>query len=126
MHHERSRSGRWHATRNACIAPQSCPTRSTASPISSSSLTSQAKYSSAVAPNPSGTGAPKPGGDAITTSDRANSARSGPQIPPVSGLPFTNTTVIDGTLTAPTGKAPNLLVRGLSTRVVLDGGGGGI
>ena len=43
---------------------------------------------------PGGTGAPNPGGDRRTTSARSSSAHTGSQIAAVSGLPFTNTTVM--------------------------------
>ena len=98
VHHERNRSGRWHARRTTCMAPQSWPTRSTGSPMASSSVASHATYSSAVAPKPSGTGAPNPGGDRVRTSVRPNSARSGDQTAAVSGLPCTKTAVTSSTV----------------------------
>jgi hypothetical protein len=52
-----------------------------------------------VARNPSGMGAPNPGGESATTSSRPSSARRGPQIASVSGLPCTSTTGMALTLT---------------------------
>ena len=68
------------------MPPQSCPTRSTGSPKASTSVMSHPRYSSAVHPNPAGTGAPKPGGDRVVASTRSSSARSGPQTAAVSGV----------------------------------------
>ena len=80
------------ATPSTCPPPQSCPTRCTGAPISSSSPTSHRRYSATVAPQPSGAGAPQPGGDSRTTSSRPSSATSGPHTASVSGLPCTITT----------------------------------
>src|SRR4051794_20859131 len=86
------------ATFSTWAPPQSWPTRSTGSPIRSSSPTSQSRYSVIVAPKPAGSGAPKPGGASRTTS-RCREPASGSHSAGVSGLPCTNTA--GGVVTGP-------------------------
>ena len=88
---ERSSSGCVSAIRSVSSEPQSWPTRSTGSPISSIWRTIQAAYSSFVAPNPSGTGQPKPGSASATASSRVSSASTGSHNAAVSGTPWTKT-----------------------------------
>src|ERR1700752_1720846 len=57
------------------------------------SVTSQRRYSSTVAVNRAGTGAPKPGGDRRTTGPRSRSGANLFQTAAVSGLPWTRHTV---------------------------------
>ena len=83
--------GRVLTSRLTSPPPQSWPTRSTGPSRAATSSTSQAAYSSLVAPNPSGHGHPKPGSRSATTSSRASSARRGSHTSAVSGTPWTRT-----------------------------------
>ena len=74
--------------------PQSWPTRSTGSPIASSSPRASPVYSCIVAPNPAGDGTPKPGRFGVEDVVPTSCSTNGPQIAGVSGLPWTSTTVI--------------------------------
>ena len=86
-------SGRVIATFITWAPPQSWPTRWTGCPKRSNSVTSQRRYSSTVAVNRRGTGAPKPGGDRRTTGPRSRSGSNLFQTAAVSGLPWTRHTV---------------------------------
>src|SRR6202048_916108 len=89
----RTSSGRVIATFTTWAPPQSWPTRCTGPSKRSNSATSHRRYSSTVAVNRAGTGAPKPGGDRRTTGPRSRSGANLFQTAAVSGLPWTRHTV---------------------------------
>ena len=87
-----ARGGSWRRRRRA-RPPQSCPTRSTGWARASISAASQSRYAVGVTRHPGGMGAPKPSRDSRTTSRAPSASTSGSQMPAVSGLPCTSTTV---------------------------------
>jgi hypothetical protein len=91
---DRTSSGRVETTRTTNPPPQSCPTRSAGSSRRSSCVTSQATYSSIVAPNPSGRTPSNPGSHRATLSGRPSSASRPLQTTGVSGTPWTKTAVM--------------------------------
>src|SRR3984957_19404332 len=91
---DRTSSGRVETTRTTSPPPQSCPTRSAGSSRRSSCVTSQAAYSSIVAPNPSGRTPSNPGSHRATLSGRPSAASRPLQTTGVSGTPWTKTAVM--------------------------------